>query len=103
MIGLLVIRICIYLESIEGFNANVDVLGKAMNNAKALEGEVPPLSSNVKPTCLSSTKDGMHDPVLLFNESRIIDFFAVGNSLDKSLEIVALVQKGLKRHVATSP
>ena len=37
MLGLLVIWICIDLESIEGFDANVDVFGKAVNHPKTLQ------------------------------------------------------------------
>src|SRR5229473_4349571 len=73
-----------------------------MNNAKAL-GKRSAAFELKHQTDLLKPKDGMHDPVILFNESRIIDFLAVGNSLDKGLEIVPLVQKGLRRHVAASP
>jgi hypothetical protein len=36
VLGLVVIWICIDLKSIEGLDANVDVLGKAMDDPKAL-------------------------------------------------------------------
>jgi hypothetical protein len=44
-----------------------------------------PLKCTIK---LVKPKDGVHDPVVFFHESRIIDFLAVGNSLDKCFEIV---------------
>jgi hypothetical protein len=52
---------------------------------------------------LFKPKDGVHDPVVLFHEGRIIDLFAVGNGLDKCFEIVSLMQKRVRRHGATSP
>src|SRR5258708_19675527 len=45
----------------------------------------------------------MHDPVVLFHESGIIDFLAVGNGFNKRFEIVPLMKKRLRRHVAASP
>jgi transposase len=51
---------------------------------------------------LFEPKDGVHDPVVFFHESRIIDLLAVGNGLDQCLEIASLMQKRV-RHVATSP
>jgi hypothetical protein len=46
-------------------------------------------------------KDGVHDPVVFFHEGRIVDLLAVGNGFDKRLEVVPLMQKRLRRHVAT--
>jgi len=44
----------------------------------------------------------VHDPVVFFHESWIIDLLGVGNGRDKCLEIASLMQKRV-RHVATSP
>src|SRR5580692_1413747 len=69
---------------------------------KPLESEVPPLSSNVKAKLLEP-KDGVHDPVVLFHESGLIDLLAISDGLDKRLEVASLMQKGVRRHVAASP
>src|ERR1700675_1581051 len=45
----------------------------------------------------------MHDPVVFFHESWIIDFLALGDGLDERLEIGSLVQKRFRRHAAIAP
>src|SRR5713226_4211200 len=73
-----------------------------MNDPKAL-GKRTAAFKLKRQAKLFEPKDGVHDPVVLFHESRIIDLLAVGNSLDKCLEIASLMQKRVRRHVATSP
>jgi hypothetical protein len=95
-----VIWICIDLESIEGFDPNVDVFGKAMDHPKTLRERSTALELKLEAKLLKP-KDGVHDPVVFFHESRIIDFLAVGNRLDKCFEIVPLVQKRLRRQTSS--
>src|SRR6266853_6845630 len=86
------------LESIEGVDPNVDVFGKAMYHPKTLRERSTALELKLQAK-LVKPKDGVHDPVV--RDRRIIDFLAVGNSLDKCFEIVPLVQKRLRRHAAS--
>jgi hypothetical protein len=95
-----VIWIGIHLESIEGFDANVDVFRESLNDPKPLGKRSAALELK-RQAKLFEPKDGVHDPVVFLHESRIIDLLALCDGLDKCLEVASLMQKksGMLQHL----
>src|SRR3954449_6588092 len=102
VLRLLMIGICIDLQFVKRFNANIDVFGKAMDDSETFRKRSAALELK-RQAQLLEPKDGMHDPVVFFHESRIVNLLGVGNGLDKCLKVASLVQEAIRRHVAASP
>jgi hypothetical protein len=79
-----------------------DVFGKAMNHTEALGKRSAALGLKGQAK-LFKPKDGVHDPVIFFHESRIIDFLAVGKGFDKRLKSLRSCRKESGGRFATSP